>query len=63
MTGLIAQATTKGPPIDWEALSPFISLVAGACIVRTILTKLGHESLIVSDRGLRHGVFRERFGG
>jgi exopolyphosphatase/guanosine-5'-triphosphate,3'-diphosphate pyrophosphatase len=38
-------------------------ILAGACIVRTILTKLGHESLIVSDRGLRHGVFRERFGG
>ena len=33
MTGLLAQATTKGPPIDWEALSPFISLVAGACVV------------------------------
>ena len=33
MTGLLAQATTKGPPIDWEALSPFISLVVGACVV------------------------------
>jgi exopolyphosphatase / guanosine-5'-triphosphate,3'-diphosphate pyrophosphatase len=37
-------------------------ILAGACIVRTILTKLGHDSLTVSDRGLRHGVFRERFG-
>ncbi|MDA0169135.1 NADH-quinone oxidoreductase subunit N [Solirubrobacter taibaiensis] len=33
MTGLLAQATTKGPPIDWEALSPFMSLVVGACVV------------------------------
>jgi exopolyphosphatase/guanosine-5'-triphosphate,3'-diphosphate pyrophosphatase len=36
-------------------------ILAGACIVRTILTKLGHESLTVSDRGLRHGLFVERF--
>ena len=38
-------------------------ILAGACVVRTILTKLGHDSLTVSDRGLRHGVFRERFAG
>jgi exopolyphosphatase/guanosine-5'-triphosphate,3'-diphosphate pyrophosphatase len=37
-------------------------ILAGACVVRTILTKLGHDSLTVSDRGLRHGVFLERFG-
>jgi exopolyphosphatase/guanosine-5'-triphosphate,3'-diphosphate pyrophosphatase len=37
-------------------------ILAGACVVRTILTKLGHDSLTVSDRGLRHGVLRERFG-
>jgi exopolyphosphatase / guanosine-5'-triphosphate,3'-diphosphate pyrophosphatase len=37
-------------------------IVAGACIVRTVLEKLGRESLIVSDRGLRHGVLLERFG-
>jgi exopolyphosphatase/guanosine-5'-triphosphate,3'-diphosphate pyrophosphatase len=37
-------------------------ILAGACIVRTILTRLGHDSLTVSDRGLRHGVFLERFG-
>ena len=36
-------------------------ILAGACVVRTILTKLGHDSLTVSDRGLRHGVFLERF--
>ena len=37
-------------------------ILAGACIVRTILDKLQHESLIVSDRGVRHGLFMERFG-
>jgi exopolyphosphatase / guanosine-5'-triphosphate,3'-diphosphate pyrophosphatase len=36
-------------------------ILGGACIVRTILTKLQHDSLTVSDRGLRHGVFLERF--
>jgi exopolyphosphatase/guanosine-5'-triphosphate,3'-diphosphate pyrophosphatase len=36
-------------------------ILAGACIVRTILTKAHHESLTVSDRGLRHGLFVERF--
>jgi len=35
---------------------------AGACIVRTVLEKLGSESLTVSDRGLRHGLLEERFG-
>jgi exopolyphosphatase/guanosine-5'-triphosphate,3'-diphosphate pyrophosphatase len=37
-------------------------ILAGACIVRTVLDKLGQESLAVSDRGLRHGVLIERFG-
>jgi exopolyphosphatase / guanosine-5'-triphosphate,3'-diphosphate pyrophosphatase len=37
-------------------------ILAGACIVRTILEKLQNESLIVSDRGVRHGLFMERFG-
>jgi exopolyphosphatase/guanosine-5'-triphosphate,3'-diphosphate pyrophosphatase len=36
-------------------------ILAGACIVRTILTKLGQQAVRVSDRGLRHGVFAERF--
>jgi exopolyphosphatase/guanosine-5'-triphosphate,3'-diphosphate pyrophosphatase len=38
-------------------------ILAGACIVRTVLKKLGCESLTVSDRGLRHGLLVERFGG
>jgi exopolyphosphatase/guanosine-5'-triphosphate,3'-diphosphate pyrophosphatase len=37
-------------------------ILAGACIVRTVIAKLGRESLTVSDRGLRHGLLVERFG-
>jgi exopolyphosphatase / guanosine-5'-triphosphate,3'-diphosphate pyrophosphatase len=37
-------------------------ILAGACIVRTVLTKLRRDALIVSDRGLRHGVLLDRFG-
>jgi len=37
-------------------------ILAGACIVRTIMEKLGKETLTVSDRGLRHGLLIERFG-
>ena len=37
-------------------------ILAGACIVRAIITTLGRESLTVSDRGLRHGLLVERFG-
>jgi exopolyphosphatase/guanosine-5'-triphosphate,3'-diphosphate pyrophosphatase len=37
-------------------------ILAGACIVRTVVTKLGRDSFVVSDRGLRHGLLVERFG-
>jgi exopolyphosphatase/guanosine-5'-triphosphate,3'-diphosphate pyrophosphatase len=37
-------------------------ILAGACVVRTVMAKLGSDSLTVSDRGLRHGVLVERFG-
>ena len=37
-------------------------ILAGACIVRTVMDKLGQTSLTVSDQGLRHGVIAERFG-
>jgi exopolyphosphatase / guanosine-5'-triphosphate,3'-diphosphate pyrophosphatase len=37
-------------------------ILAGACIVRTVMDKLGQASLTVSDQGLRHGVLAERFG-
>ena len=30
-------------------------ILAGACIVRTVMEKLGQQTLTVSDRGLRHG--------
>ena len=36
-------------------------ILAGACIVRTIMDKLGQQRFMVSDRGLRHGVLAERF--
>ena len=38
-------------------------ILAGACVVRTVMAKLGSDSMTVSDRGLRHGVLVERFGG
>ena len=38
-------------------------ILAGACIVRTVMSRLGSDSLTVSDRGLRHGVLVERYGG
>ena len=38
-------------------------ILAGACVVKTVLAKLGAESFTVSDRGLRHGLLVERFGG
>jgi exopolyphosphatase / guanosine-5'-triphosphate,3'-diphosphate pyrophosphatase len=37
-------------------------ILAGACIVRTVMDKLGQETLTVCDRGLRHGLLDERFG-
>jgi exopolyphosphatase/guanosine-5'-triphosphate,3'-diphosphate pyrophosphatase len=37
-------------------------ILAGACIVRTIMEKLGQQTLTVSDRGLRHGLLIDRFG-
>jgi exopolyphosphatase / guanosine-5'-triphosphate,3'-diphosphate pyrophosphatase len=37
-------------------------ILAGACIVRTVVTKLDRDSFVVSDRGLRHGLLVERFG-
>jgi exopolyphosphatase/guanosine-5'-triphosphate,3'-diphosphate pyrophosphatase len=36
-------------------------ILAGACIVRTVMDKLGQQTLTVSDRGLRHGLLLDRF--
>jgi NADH-quinone oxidoreductase subunit N len=44
MTGLLAQATVKGPHINWDALSPLIALTAGACVV--LLVGLARSSFI-----------------
>jgi exopolyphosphatase/guanosine-5'-triphosphate,3'-diphosphate pyrophosphatase len=37
-------------------------ILAGACVVRTVMVKLGRDALTVSDRGLRHGLLVDRFG-
>ena len=37
-------------------------ILAGACVVRAVLTKLECDSLVVSDRGLRHRLIADRFG-
>jgi exopolyphosphatase/guanosine-5'-triphosphate,3'-diphosphate pyrophosphatase len=37
-------------------------ILTGACIIRTVMDKLGQASLTVSDRSLRHGLLVERFG-
>jgi exopolyphosphatase/guanosine-5'-triphosphate,3'-diphosphate pyrophosphatase len=36
-------------------------ILAGACIVKTVMDKLHKDSLSVSDRGLRHGLLIDRF--
>lgn len=37
-------------------------ILAGTLIVRSVMEKLGSQSLVVSDRGLRHGLIGETFG-
>lgn len=37
-------------------------ILAGACIVASVMDALGADRLTVSDRGLRHGVLATRFG-
>jgi len=37
-------------------------ILAGACIVRVVMERLGQTKLTVSDRGVRHGLLVERFG-
>jgi len=44
MTPLFAQATVKGPHIDWEALSPLIALTVGVCVV--LLVGLARSSFV-----------------
>ena len=37
-------------------------ILAGACIVATVMDKLNQRTVTVSDRGLRHGLLVDRFG-
>lgn len=37
-------------------------ILAGACVVRSVLDALRRDALTVCDRGLRHGLLVERFG-
>jgi exopolyphosphatase/guanosine-5'-triphosphate,3'-diphosphate pyrophosphatase len=37
-------------------------ILAGACIIRTVMDKLRQDAVRVSDRGVRHGLLVERFG-
>jgi exopolyphosphatase/guanosine-5'-triphosphate,3'-diphosphate pyrophosphatase len=37
-------------------------ILAGACIVRALLERLGSKTVTVSDHGLRHGLLIERLG-
>ena len=36
-------------------------ILAGACVVRTVMAKLDREAVTVSDRGLRHGLLVDRY--
>jgi len=36
-------------------------ILAGACIVKTVMDRLNKDALSVSDRGLRHGLLIDRF--
>jgi len=37
-------------------------ILAGACIVKTVMDKLNKDLMSISDRGLRHGLLIDRFG-
>jgi len=37
-------------------------ILAGACVVDSVLRLVGSDRLVVSDRSLRHGLMQERFG-
>ena len=60
IVGHPASGATRPPNLiepDFSAGRP-----NAACIVRTVMDKLGQQSLTVSDRGLRHGLLIDRFG-
>ena len=37
-------------------------ILAGACIVSTVMRRLGKDRLTASERSLRHGLLEDRFG-
>ena len=37
-------------------------ILAGACVVSTVMRRLGKDRLTASDRSLRHGLLEDRFG-
>jgi exopolyphosphatase / guanosine-5'-triphosphate,3'-diphosphate pyrophosphatase len=37
-------------------------ILAGVCIVKVIMEKLGMDKFVVSDRGIRHGLMYDKFG-
>ena len=57
------RTTTAGERRQIAGLQPKRGevILAGACIVRTVMRKLGAATVTVSDRGLRHGLIAERF--
>ena len=62
-----SSSTARAPPTSDAAIAGLQPkraevILAGACIVSTVLDKLGRDSFTVSDRGLRHGLIVERFG-
>ena len=54
----------RGRPARIVGLQPKRAdvILAGACIVRTVMDALGRDRSRSSDRGLRHGLLVERFG-
>ena len=57
------RTTTAGERRQIAGLQPKRGevILAGACIVRTVMRKLGAATVTVSDRGVRHGLIAERF--
>ncbi len=55
-------SSTAPEPESMAMIDGLQRVLAGACVVRLVLTKLGCDSLVVSDRGLRHRLIADRRG-
>ena len=53
-----SRAASSGP--SFSAVL-YTRILAGAAIVMTVMRKLGAVELTISDRGLRHGLFYDRY--